>query len=86
MRWARLWENVAEMVALAGSAEVFDNCGPGPATVATFVAGDIVGARRWPGWMPDALTRRWPRAPRKTSGSLPDLSASPIDTSSAGPE
>jgi predicted ABC-type ATPase len=59
-RWVRLWDNVADMVELAGSAEVFDNSGPGPVTVAIFVAGDVVGAPRWPGWMPEAFTSRWP--------------------------
>lgn len=62
-RWARLWDVVADMIALAGSAEVYDNSGPGPVGVATFVAGDIVGAPRWPDWMPDALTVRWPARP-----------------------
>ncbi len=28
------------------SAEVFDNSGPGPVTVATFVAGDVIGSPR----------------------------------------
>ncbi len=59
-RWRRLWENVVAMIELADSAEVFDNAGPGPVTIATFVAGDIVGAPRWPGWTPESLTARWP--------------------------
>ena len=59
-RWRRLWDNVAAMIELADSAEVFDNSGPGPATIATFVAGEIVGAPRWPRWMPAALAARWP--------------------------
>lgn len=62
-RWARLWDNVAAMVELAASAEVFDNSGLGPTTVAIFVAGEVVGAPRWPDWMPEALTRRWPGRP-----------------------
>jgi predicted ABC-type ATPase len=59
-RWQRLWHNVVAMIELADSAEVFDNAGPGPVTIATFVAGDIVGAPRWPDWTPEALSTRWP--------------------------
>lgn len=59
-RWHRLWAHVVEMIELASSAEVFDNSGAGPATVATFVEGDPVGRPRWPAWAPDDLTRRWP--------------------------
>jgi predicted ABC-type ATPase len=58
-RWRRLWGNVAAMIELADSAEVFDNAGPGPVTIATFVIGDIVGAPRWPDWIPEALATRW---------------------------
>lgn len=64
-RWARLWGNVAEMIAAATSAEVFDNSGPGPRTVATFVAGEVVGAPRWPAWMPAELADRWPSTPTR---------------------
>lgn len=59
-RWRRLWGNVVTMIELADSAEVFDNAGPGPITIATFVGGDIVGAARSPSWAPAALTERWP--------------------------
>jgi predicted ABC-type ATPase len=59
-RWRRLWDNVVAMIELADSAEVFDNAGPGPVTIATFVAGDVVGAPRWPDWTPESLTARWP--------------------------
>lgn len=59
-RWRRLWDNVVAMIELADSAEVFDNSGPGPVTIATFVAGDPVGACRWPAWAPAPLTARWP--------------------------
>jgi predicted ABC-type ATPase len=59
-RWRRLWGNVVKMIELADSAEVFDNSGRGPGTIATFVAGDIVGAPRWPDWTPESLTARWP--------------------------
>ena len=61
-RWQRLWGNVVAMIELADSAEVFDNSGPGPTTIATFVAGDIVGAPRWPAWTPAQLALRWPMA------------------------
>lgn len=56
----RLWDNVAAMIELADSAEVFDNSGSGPVTVAVFVAGDLVGRARWPSWTPVALVKRWP--------------------------
>jgi predicted ABC-type ATPase len=59
-RWQRLWDNVVAMIETSDSAELFDNTGPGPVTIATFVAGDIVGAPRWPNWTPDALTAGWP--------------------------
>lgn len=61
-RWQRLWGNVVGMIELSDSTEVFDNAGPGPVTVATFVAGDIVGAPRWPTWAPEVLVARWPAA------------------------
>lgn len=61
-RWRRLWDVVVPMIELANSAEVFDNSGPGPVTIATFVAGHVVGAPRWPDWAPDALARAWPRS------------------------
>jgi len=60
-RWQRLWDNVVAMIELADSAEVFDNTGPSPVTIATFVAGEIVGAPRWPTWTPGPLAARWPR-------------------------
>ncbi len=64
-RWRRLWGNVVLMIELADSAEVFDNTGPGPVTIATFVDGGIVGAPRWPAWTPESLTVRWPTPPPK---------------------
>ncbi len=63
-RWRRLWVNVVAMIELADSAEVFDNAGPSPVTIATFVAGDLVGAPRWPGWTPEPLVARWPDSDR----------------------
>lgn len=58
-RYHRLWEHVISMIELADSAEVFDNSGPQPATIATFVAGDVIGSPRWPSWGPPALVERW---------------------------
>jgi predicted ABC-type ATPase len=60
-RYARLWPNVVDMIELASSAEVFDNSGDGPKTIATFVKGDSVGSPRWPAWTPTELTDRWPK-------------------------
>jgi predicted ABC-type ATPase len=60
-RWQRLWDNVVAMIESSDSAEVFDNAGPKPVTIATFVAGEVVGAPRWPDWIPEALAARWPR-------------------------
>jgi predicted ABC-type ATPase len=48
------------MIELADRAEVVDNSGREPATIATFVAGDVVGATRRPEWTPAALVARWP--------------------------
>jgi len=59
-RWRRLWDNVVAIIEWADSAEVLDNAGPGPVTIATFVAGDIVGSPRWPDWTPEPLVARWP--------------------------
>jgi predicted ABC-type ATPase len=59
-RWQRLWDNVVVMIELANSVEVFDNAGSGPRTIATFVAGELVGAPRWPDWIPEPLAKRWP--------------------------
>ena len=59
-RWQRLWEHVVSMIELVDSAEIFDNSGPGPRTIATFTAGDLVGTAQWPTWAPTALTSRWP--------------------------
>jgi predicted ABC-type ATPase len=55
-RYQRLSPHVAAMVGLADTVEVFDNSGAGPRTVALFVAGEPVGAARWPTWAPEALT------------------------------
>jgi len=46
------------MIDLASGAEVFDNSGQGPVTIATFVGGEVVGRPRWPAWIPSELTDR----------------------------
>lgn len=58
-RHRRLWDHVVRMIELADTAEVYDNAGPGPVTVATFVAGEVVGRPRWPSWTPALLVTRW---------------------------
>jgi predicted ABC-type ATPase len=60
LRHQRLWDNVVAMIQFASSAEVFDNSGVGPITIATFVAGDVVGRPRWPSWASRAFAERWP--------------------------
>lgn len=59
-RYQRLWANVVEMIRLADTAEVFDNSGTGPATVATFVGGEVIGSPQWPAFVPAALVDQWP--------------------------
>ena len=59
-RYQRLWQVVVQMIERSDSAEVFDNTGERPRTVATFVAGDVVGQPRWPTWTPGELVTRWP--------------------------
>lgn len=59
-RYHRLWDNVVAMIELADTAEVFDNVGPGPESVAVFSGGDVIGRARWPTWTPATLTDRWP--------------------------
>jgi predicted ABC-type ATPase len=59
-RYRRLWDNVVTMIELVDDAEVIDNAGPVPETVAVFVAGELVGGARWPAWTPDPLRARWP--------------------------
>lgn len=59
-RYQRLFDNVTDMIRLASSAEVFDNSGGQPTTIATFVGGHPVGRPRWSTWTPPALTDAWP--------------------------
>lgn len=56
-RYQRLWPNVAAMVAIADTVEVFDNSSDGPRTVALFISGEQVGQAHWPHWAPKTLVR-----------------------------
>ena len=61
-RYARLWPLVADAIARADLAHVFDNSRfDGPDELAMFAGGVPVGACRWPDWAPASLTDRWPR-------------------------
>jgi predicted ABC-type ATPase len=62
-RYRRLWELVADAVAVADTASFWDNAHrEGPALVAFFADGFIVGAPSWPEWTPPALVTRWPNS------------------------
>ncbi|MEB3050277.1 AAA family ATPase [Mycolicibacter sp. MYC123] len=59
-RYHRLWPLVAEAIAMADVATVYDNSrATGPKIVAQFAGGAEVGELAWPAWTPEALTRRW---------------------------
>jgi predicted ABC-type ATPase len=61
-RHRRLWPLVADAIALADAATVYDNSQrAGPLEVALFAHGFPLNDPSWPGWTSDALTRRWPR-------------------------
>jgi predicted ABC-type ATPase len=61
-RYRRLWPLVAEAIARADIATVYDNSGlAGPRIVAQLSGGDIIGSLVWPRWTPAPLTSRWPR-------------------------
>ncbi len=63
-RHARLWPLVADAIALAHSATVYDNSHQdGPRQVALLASGLPVGSPTWPRWAPSALTARWPEDP-----------------------
>lgn len=63
-RHRRLWPIVADGVALADSASVWDNSrADGPELVASFTDGWLVGRATWPTWAPDALVECWPPTP-----------------------
>ena len=60
-RYQRLWDLVADAVGLADTASFWDNARRnGPALVAFFEDGFMVGEPSWPDWAPEALARRWP--------------------------
>jgi predicted ABC-type ATPase len=60
-RYRRLWDLVADAVDIADAAGFWDNARrDGPALVALFEDGFIVGPASWPDWAPAVLTRRWP--------------------------
>ena len=60
-RYQRLWALVADAVGVADAASFWDNARrDGPALVAFFEDGFIVGAPSWPQWAPAALLTRWP--------------------------
>jgi predicted ABC-type ATPase len=54
-RYRRLWAHVAAMVPLADAVEFYDNSGDRPRSVASFIAGELVGTAHWPDWAPEAL-------------------------------
>lgn len=55
-RYRRLWPLVVEAIRRADQASVYDTAAGTPVVVARFAAGVPVGAVRWPGWAPAALT------------------------------
>jgi predicted ABC-type ATPase len=59
-RYHRLWPLVAQAIALADRAVVYDNSvASGPAKVAEFVQGLPMGAVTWPRWAPEPMLSRW---------------------------
>lgn len=56
-RYRRLWANVAAIIGIADTVDVYDNSGEGPRIVARFVAGEQVGEVRWPPWTPVELVQ-----------------------------
>ena len=57
----RLWALVANAIALADTATVYDNTRlRGPRITAQLSGGDIVGSPAWPAWTPEPLRSRWP--------------------------
>jgi predicted ABC-type ATPase len=61
-RYRRLWPLVAEAMAQADSATVYDNSRrSGPRIVAQMSRGDIIGRASWPASTPQALRSRWSR-------------------------
>ena len=57
----RLWPLIANAIALADTATVYDNTRlRGPRITAQLSGGDIVGSPAWPAWTPEPLRSRWP--------------------------
>jgi predicted ABC-type ATPase len=62
-RYQRLWDLVADAVGVADTASFWDNAHRhGPALVAIFEDGFIVGEPSWPDWAPAPLVTPWPNA------------------------
>jgi predicted ABC-type ATPase len=62
-RYQRLWGLVADAVGIADTSSFWDNARrDGPALVAFFEDGFIVGKPSWPDWAPEVLATRWPNA------------------------
>ena len=60
-RHRRLWALVANAIALADTATVYDNARlRGPRIIAQLSGGGIVGSPVWPAWTPEPLRSRWP--------------------------
>ena len=59
-RYHRLWPLVAEAIAIADRAVVYDNSRiSGPIKAAEFFQGLPIGAVTWPAWTPGPLLPRW---------------------------
>lgn len=59
-RYHRLWPLVANAIARADAATVYDNAHhDGPREVARFSEGLVVGSPSWPTWTPPPLRARW---------------------------
>jgi predicted ABC-type ATPase len=62
-RYQRLWDLVADAVGIADTSSFWDNARrDGPALVAFFEDGFIIGEPSWPDWAPAVLATRWPNA------------------------
>ena len=58
-RYRRLWPLVAQAIALADRAVLYDNSRrTGPAKIAEFFDGLPIGAATWPEWAPEAMVSR----------------------------
>jgi predicted ABC-type ATPase len=58
-RYRRLWRLVAQAIALADRAVVYDNSpSAGPVKIADFFGGLPIGAATWPEWAPEPMVSR----------------------------